>query len=217
MKIDRSSLFYGNLFPVILAVSLALGGCSSQSEQKVASTSIPSPTSSSTSTPSPSPTSTPQPKESATPEPPTETVTPKPKTQALNQPASNSSGFNAQITDPPSNCRSGPGKDNSVVQELQKGDVLVDQQRSQSDSAGGSWYREEYLNCWIHASQLQFKTGQSVEAEPTPSPVANDQGGYIAGTCKQLKAQGLGPFYQSQNDPNYTAARDRDQDGIACD
>lgn len=41
--------------------------------------------------------------------------------------------------------------------------------------------------------------------------------GYIAGSCKLLKAQGLGPFYKSRGDANYTTARDRDGDGIACE
>lgn len=42
--------------------------------------------------------------------------------------------------------------------------------------------------------------------------------GFVPGTCTALAAQGIyGPFYRSQNDPNYTAARDRDNDGIACE
>jgi micrococcal nuclease len=37
------------------------------------------------------------------------------------------------------------------------------------------------------------------------------------GTCTSLKAQGIyGPFYRG-TDPNYTLARDRDKDGIACE
>ena len=61
--------------------------------------------------------------------------------------------------------------------------------------------------------------GDRIVVKPiaTPSPVATAQSDYISGTCKQLKAQGLGPFYQSGNDPNYTSARDRDRDGIACE
>jgi len=47
--------------------------------------------------------------------------------------------------------------------------------------------------------------------------VSIPKSGYIAGTCKSLKAQGLGPFYRSQGDPNYTTKRDRDGDGIACE
>jgi micrococcal nuclease len=42
--------------------------------------------------------------------------------------------------------------------------------------------------------------------------------GYVSGTCKALKAQGIyGPFYRDQGDPNYRPERDRDKDGIACE
>lgn len=52
--------------------------------------------------------------------------------------------------------------------------------------------------------------------EPEPAPVVTDgNSGYVAGSCKALKAQGLGPFYPG--DPNYTSKRDRDNDGIACE
>lgn len=49
--------------------------------------------------------------------------------------------------------------------------------------------------------------------QPTPAPATG--GGYIAGSCKDLKALGLGNF--RRGDPNYTATRDRDNDGIACE
>jgi hypothetical protein len=71
--------------------------------------------------------------------------------------AQTSSGFNAEITDPPTNCRSNPGAGNSVQQVLQRGDVLVDVTNPIVDTKGNNWYREQYLGCWIHQSQLQFK------------------------------------------------------------
>ncbi|MEI6729230.1 MAG: thermonuclease family protein [bacterium] len=46
-------------------------------------------------------------------------------------------------------------------------------------------------------------------------PVNNNGGGYIAGTCGDLKKLGLGNF--RVGDPNYTKTRDRDNDGIACE
>ena len=54
------------------------------------------------------------------------------------------------------------------------------------------------------------------EPEPhvTPTPV-NTGVGYIDGSCKELKAQGLGPFYPG--DANYTSKRDGDDDGVACE
>jgi len=63
------------------------------------------------------------------------------------------------------------------------------------------------------------------EPEPTPAPAPRPQpdrgsggggGGYIAGSCKKLREQyGIGNF--RPGNPNYTAGRDRDNDGIACE
>ncbi len=65
--------------------------------------------------------------------------------------------FNARIYDPPSNCRAGASKSSAVKQVLQKGDVLVDRSNPQKDEENKLWYREQYLDCWIHESQVQFK------------------------------------------------------------
>ena len=56
-----------------------------------------------------------------------------------------------------------------------------------------------------------------IEPEPyvEPEPITNEMGYYIDGTCKDLKAPGLGPFYPG--DANYTSKRDRDSDGVACE
>lgn len=66
-------------------------------------------------------------------------------------------GFNAEIFAPPSNCRIGAGRGYQVKQVLQKGDVLVDRDTPQTDSKGELWYREQYLGCWLHQSQIRFK------------------------------------------------------------
>lgn len=60
---------------------------------------------------------------------------------------------------------------------------------------------------------------ETVEPEPLyvyiePEPI-DTNGQFIVGTCGDLKARGLGPFYR--NDANYTSSRDRDNDGIACE
>ena len=47
------------------------------------------------------------------------------------------------------------------------------------------------------------------------TPAAKETSGYVAGTCKQLRAMGLSDF--RPGDPNYTSKRDRDHDGIACE
>jgi hypothetical protein len=145
------------------------------------------------------------------------------------------SKFNAVIFDPPSNCRTAPGTENAVAQVLPKGDVLVDRETPQSDRKGEAWYQEKYLGCWLHHSQVRFPD-QAPPTEPTqvqpsapieavqPAPVietvqppqSSDAGsGYVAGTCKALRQMGLSRF--TPGDPNYTSARDRDHDGIACE
>jgi hypothetical protein len=82
----------------------------------------------------------------------------KPQPIAKSRSAATPKGdFNAEIIDPPSNCRSGVGMDSPVQQKLQKGDFLVNRDAPQTDGKGGTWYREQYLGCWIHESQLRFK------------------------------------------------------------
>jgi Excalibur calcium-binding domain len=145
-----------------------------------------------------------------------------PEATPANQPAPATNNFNAEIFDPPSNCRSGPTSRSAVVKSLQRGDVLVDRNNFQLDASGASWFREMYLNCWLHESQIQFKgtsrsdsTLETVQTIAMTETVVPASSGYVAGTCKQLKAKGLGRF--SPGDANYTSARDRDSDGIACE
>ena len=66
------------------------------------------------------------------------------------------------------------------------------------------------------SEEAEANAAPNVEPEPyiEPEPV-NTGIAYIAGTCPDLKAQGLGPFYQGE--ANYTSKRDRDNDGIACE
>ena len=59
-------------------------------------------------------------------------------------------------------------------------------------------------------------------ASPTPAPEPTEEAvqpdtpsGYIEGNCGDLAAMGLSRF--RPGDPNYTARRDRDGDGIACE
>ena len=47
-------------------------------------------------------------------------------------------------------------------------------------------------------------------------PVVEAQGSYVSGTCKELRASGIGSDFRP-GDANYTSARDRDNDGIACE
>ena len=84
---------------------------------------------------------------------------PAPTKKASNTPQRTlqNSEFNAEINDPPTNCRSNPGSANSVQQVLQRGDVLVNRSNPRYDAGGSTWYQEQYLGCWIHESQMRFK------------------------------------------------------------
>jgi len=58
---------------------------------------------------------------------------------------------------------------------------------------------------------------QALSQEPEMlMPVVEAQGGYVSGTCKDLKAMGVGSDFRP-GDANYTSARDRDGDGVACE
>lgn len=46
--------------------------------------------------------------------------------------------------------------------------------------------------------------------------VVDVEGGYVSGTCKDLKASGVGSNFRP-GDANYTSERDRDDDGVACE
>ena len=61
----------------------------------------------------------------------------------------------------------------------------------------------------------QAASGGSKTAIPLPIRPEVNKDGFIKGTCASLKKLGLGNF--ERGDPNYTEARDRDEDGIACE
>lgn len=76
----------------------------------------------------------------------------------------------------------------------------------------------------LKAEEIQRQNSQPRSFAPAPpQPAQNNsaqiekpsQGGYIAGSCKSLNAQGLGNF--RPGDPNYKPSRDRDDDKIACE
>jgi hypothetical protein len=66
-------------------------------------------------------------------------------------------GFNAEIVDAPTNCRSKPELNASVEKVFQLGEVFVDRSKPKVDEKGNSWYRELYSGCWIPQSQFKFK------------------------------------------------------------
>ena len=47
-------------------------------------------------------------------------------------------------------------------------------------------------------------------------PMVEAQGGYVSGTCKELRDSGVGSNF-TPGDANYIQQRDRDDDGIACE
>lgn len=57
---------------------------------------------------------------------------------------------------------------------------------------------------------------QPVEKPETALSVVETQGSYVSGTCKALKASGVGSNF-TPGDANYTPERDRDDDGVACE
>lgn len=63
------------------------------------------------------------------------------------------------------------------------------------------------------AEQRQVAAAAAAQAALS---VVEAQGGYVSGTCKELKASGVGSNFRP-GDANYTSARDRDDDGVACE
>jgi tetratricopeptide (TPR) repeat protein len=68
--------------------------------------------------------------------------------------------------------------------------------------------------------QVDQPTQQNEPDRPAPEPTEqattpSAPAGYVAGTCRELAAMGLSRF--RPGDPNYTARRDGDSDGIACE
>jgi endonuclease YncB( thermonuclease family) len=61
----------------------------------------------------------------------------------------------------------------------------------------------------------QAASGSSKTTIPLPISPEVNKDGFIKGSCASLKKLGLGNF--ERGDPNYTEARDRDEDGIACE
>lgn len=57
---------------------------------------------------------------------------------------------------------------------------------------------------------------QAAAAQTALSIVEPQGGSYVSGTCKDLKASGVGSNF-TPGDANYTSARDRDSDGVACE
>ena len=64
----------------------------------------------------------------------------------------------------------------------------------------------------VASSATVSSTPPAVNKPVTQQP---SNGGYVAGTCTELKKLGLGNF--KVGDPNYSKARDRDNDGVACE
>jgi micrococcal nuclease len=79
--------------------------------------------------------------------------------------------------------------------------------------------RENNLGFWAantcNGNTTQAASGSYKTAAPLPISTEINKDGFIKGTCASLNKLGLGNF--ERGDPNYTAARDRDEDGIACE
>jgi micrococcal nuclease len=79
--------------------------------------------------------------------------------------------------------------------------------------------RENNRGFWAantcNGNTTQAVSGSSKIAISLPISPEVNKDGFIKGTCASLNKLGLGNF--ERGDPNYTAARDRDKDGIACE
>jgi micrococcal nuclease len=79
--------------------------------------------------------------------------------------------------------------------------------------------RENNLGFWAantcNGNTTQAASGNSKTAIPLPISPEVNKDGFIKGSCASLNKLGLGNF--ERGDPNYTEARDRDEDGIACE
>ncbi|MBD1848478.1 hypothetical protein [Leptolyngbya sp. FACHB-711] len=64
-----------------------------------------------------------------------------------------SANFNAEVFDPPSNCRAQP-ETGRVVKVFAKGIIKVNPDRHLPGAE--DWYYETYQNCWIHQSQFRW-------------------------------------------------------------
>lgn len=64
------------------------------------------------------------------------------------------------------------------------------------------------------ASEEAIARQQETALQAAPS--STEQGGYVSGSCASLRAMGVGSNF-TPGDPNYTAKRDRDGDGVACE
>ncbi len=67
------------------------------------------------------------------------------------------------------------------------------------------------------ARQAEEQAAAQQAEEQAALSIVEPQGDrYVSGTCKDLKANGVGSNF-TPGDANYTSARDRDSDGVACE
>jgi len=102
---------------------------------------------------------------------------------------------------------------------------LEDIPLSSSDYSQAQAKKVKYERNYDYAIS-QKAAAEAVQAEEIAQPQAEEsemamppveaQGGYVSGTCKALKASGVGSDFRP-GDANYTSARDRDNDGVACE
>jgi hypothetical protein len=108
----------------------------------------------------------------------------------------------AKVFDPPSNCRSGAGRD-FPVQTTYTGvsDVQVDVANPQENS--GNWYRESRVNCWIHESQIQFEE-PSISKEQVESNFAESN---QISTSSSISSSSMSGRCDSPNDRDSAGRR----------
>lgn len=96
-------------------------------------------------------------------------------------------------------------------------------QREARSNNRGLWADDTCNGDTTQAASSQPKASSPPQSSSTPStpPVVAipagvpNASGFVEGSCASLKALGIGNF--KPGDPNYTAKRDGDDDGIACE
>ena len=95
-------------------------------------------------------------------------------------------------------------------------DYAISQKAAAESAETAQRQAEEQAAARQAEEQAAARQAAAAEAQTALSIVEPQGGSYVSGTCKDLKANGVGSNF-TPGDANYTSARDRDSDGVACE